>query len=272
MDIGVQLSGELSEAVEKNYSSSSNNINITSHTKNSKPLPSEIFKAVEDRIENDIHSNDDDDPIAARILIKQQKQRREEERQKLLDMRLEQLDQISKKMGKTGGKKSKTVSEQVKKMLIKSRATGNKKLRQEDRFYLQTVLLDETKINNESNNNNGVLSALEDESQNVQQFMSSSYTFYSRVSTIGKIISTASAGSSANSARDVGAELLILTSSQSNDDNDDGAMVYRRLPPTLRLHEAEAKGLVTNFGPVLIRIFKGETDCLASCYTESITI
>ena len=108
--------------------------------------------------------------------------------------------------------------------------------------------------------------------------MSSSYTFYSRVSTIGKFISTASMGSSANNARNVGAELLILTSpQQSNDgtnDSKDGetVMVYRRLPPTLPLHEAEAKGFVANFGRVLIRIFKGETDSVSSCYTESVTI
>ena len=179
-------------------------------------------------------------------------------------MRLAQLDEKINNKNKKGTKgKNKKVSEQVRKMLIKSRAVGNKKLRQEDRFYIDTVLWDETSVENDRYNGS------------IQQTMSSSFMFFSRVATVGKVIST-TAGSLADS-RDKGAELLALTSpvtstsSKEDDNNKINSLVYRRIPPTLPLHDAESKGYFKNFERVIVRIFRAEPGAsISSCYTESI--
>jgi hypothetical protein len=256
----VQLTGDLGTAVKKTVGSST------------KLLPSDVFKAVENRFDindGDNNNNNDDNKVTA-AMVKQQRRKKEENRRKLLDMRLEQLE--SKSAKKSSGsnsnnnktaKKKKKVSDQVKKMLIKSRSEGNKKIRVEDRFYLDTVLLDETKVDVNDNDDSNGDSLLGDESKNVEQFMSSSYMFFSRVATVGKVVSTR-VGSLASS-RDKGAELLVLTSVDSTD-----SMVYRRLPPTLPLHEAESKGYFKNFGRVIVRIFKADVGSVSSCYTESI--
>lgn len=204
-------------------------------------------------------------------------------------MRLEQLENSA--MAKKGGgskkaKKNKKVSDQVKKMLIKSRAEGNKKIRAEDRIYLDVVLFDVTKVKSakdgdDSGNRNENGSEIDgcggsaaegilgDESKQVERFMSSSYMFFSRVATVGKLISTRT-GSSAN-FRDIGAELLVLTSPSNECEGAEDSMVYRRLPPTLPLHEAESRGYFKNFGRVIVRVFKADVDAISNCYTESIT-
>lgn len=233
----VKLTGELGASIAAASSSSSSQL-----------LPSQVLKAVEGRFEHQ-NNKDDDESSDINNKARKKKQRTEEERRKLLDMRLEELDAKSVKKGTSGkAKKNKKVSDQVKKMLIKSRAEGMKKIRNEDRFYLDVVLMDESNV--------------ESDKDGKEQSMSSSYMFFSRVATIGKVVSTRAR--SLTNSRDSGAELLVLTTSS------DDAKVYRRLPPTLPLNEAEAKGYIQNFGRVIVRVFKGEVDSISSGYSKSI--
>jgi len=232
-----------------------------------KPLPSQLFKAVQSRFDDDNDGGMNGNTKETNDNNQKKKRRTEAERRVLLDRRLEELDQ---KVNKSKSKKNKKVSDQVKKMLIKSRAAGNKKVLQCDRFYLNVVLWDDTYTNSASSNGNDCDDALEDVNKDVEQFLSSSYMFHSRVASIGRVISSA-VGSKAD-ARNKGAELLVLTSPSPPPSSSDGSsMVYRRLPPTLPLHEAESKGYFCNFGRVVVRIFQAEEgSSISNCYTQSI--
>ena len=229
--VKVDLQGELGVAMSFNNSST-------------RPLPSQILNAIEGRFNENI---DDDDNNHNHSSLKNctSKRQTDQERKRLIDMRLEELEKKSKK-----STKNKKVSDQVRKMLIKSRAEGNKKVNIEDRIYLDVVLLDESNSDD-----------LKNESTSIS---TSTYMFFSRVATIGKVISDR-VGSLARS-RDKGAELLILMQIQDNE------LVYRRVPPTLPLHELISKGYLENFGRVVVRIFKGEIDSIAAGYTESIDL
>lgn len=226
----IELTGELGAAVKSS---------------SSQLLPSQLLKAVESRFEEAENNQGEDENHKQPT----KRYRAEQERRTFLDMRLDQLEKNAKKTGK-----NKKMSEQVRKMLIKSRAEGDKKVRQEDRFYLEVVLLDES--NKELCDNCDT---------NVEMFMKSTHMFFSRVSTIGKVVS-AGAGSLA-SARDKGAELLVLTETATRDEK-----VYRRLPPTLPIYEAQKKGYIENFGRVIVRIFKGEIDAIAAGYSKPIDL
>ncbi len=229
----IELTGELGAAVK----SSSSQI-----------LPSQLLKAVESRFEEAEYKQGDNESHKQPT----KRHRTEQERRIFLDLRLDQLEKNIKKTGK-----NKKMSEQVMKILIKSRAEGDKKVRQEDRFYLEVVLLDESNIE-----------LCDDCDINVEAFMKSTHMFFSRVATIGKIVSIG-AGSLA-SARDKGAELLVLTETATGSEGDE--KVYRRLPPTLPIYEAEKKGYIQNFGRVIVRIFKGEIDAIAAGYSKSIDL
>ena len=103
--------------------------------------PSEIFTAVEQRSDAEIlqeqHAREQAIASAGndKPKKKKKKKRTEKERAQRLDTLLQNLDD------KSGKKKKKAVSAQVRKMLLKQKSEGNKKLRMEDRFHLEIVCL-----------------------------------------------------------------------------------------------------------------------------------
>ena len=223
-----------------------------------RPLPSQLFQAVQNRFENDetlLASASSFHPTSATTTttttLANVKRRTETERRKQIDARLQKLDE--------NGKQSK-VSAQVKKMLIKSRAEGDKKIRVEDRFYLETVLL--LVMDDDSDSSCGMNSAGSNNSNNSNSnsnsdpsSISSTHRFYSRSSNVGKIVSSAT--KELNLGSDAMAELVVLV--KHGDGNHNGTAsdtVYRRLPNTMPLYEAERSSYLSSFDRAIVRVFR----------------
>jgi hypothetical protein len=192
-----------------------------------KPKPSEIFQAVENRT---IAHEENGRSLPIKD-ISTAKKRTEEERRAKINLHLERLKR---------SKKHDRVSTQVKKMLIKSSAKGEKKVRMEDRFYLETILLDERYP---STDHDG-----------------SEYCFFSRAGTIGHVIAARING--LNLGRNHMAELLIVLQDIENE------TVMRRLPTTMHLYDAIGKDILKEFDQVIVRIY----DATETNATENIGV
>ena len=181
--------------------------------------PSEIFSAVSSRAENDI----DDQQHGQQSKPPAKKKRSEKERTERLDRYIQNLTRTSK-----DGKK-KRVSDKVRSMLIKSRAEGNKKLRMEDRFHLELFCLMDADDN-----------ALASTAATSTDSAASTYKFFSRATTAGKVASSVSGPI----GKDMSAEFLVSVNNN-----------YRRLPNTMSLHDAQQAGWLHDFDFVIIRTF-----------------
>jgi len=258
-DKKVVLTGQLASLVSSSSITKESNNNHTTM----RPLPSQVLESIQNRHENtDNTIASKDDESTYQNSYKHKIRRKEEERRKLLDRQIQILEQNQiAAAGKT--QKSDKVCEQVKKMLIKSRAEGDTKIRMLDRFFLEVLLLDETKENNESSTGDMCTNDDDDVSNYNNISLSSSYMFYSRVATVGKIIDTLFAVSK----RDVAAEVLVscILSNLS-----ESSMVYRRLPSTMPLYEAERNGYIKNFDRIIVRVFR-VGDGGEFSYTVSVT-
>jgi hypothetical protein len=197
-------------------------------------MPSEIFDAVARRdVASPVITSTTSIPIR---MTKKQRRRTEGERTRRLDAILQNLN----KQSSLGGKKKKAVSEKVRKMLLKSRSEGNSKVRMEDRFHLELV-----KVCDCDASDNGDCDA-------------SSYRFYSRQTTVGKVASSLVG----NIGNDKASEFLVrfptpLVSTAVNADKNTTKQPqrYRRLPNTMTLHDAERAGWIWEFDVVLVRIY-----------------
>ncbi|CAB9503339.1 expressed unknown protein [Seminavis robusta] len=162
-------------------------------------LPSQVLESVTRRFDDDETMTTSQSTTTA--LSKQQRALQEKERAKRLDERIQKLND-----------KNKPVSDQVRKMLIKSRATGSKSLKQQDRIYFDICTI-----------------SIGQEDQ--------CFRYYSIQDTIGKGIISTFTCSSSNKEDDVQAELLIRRK------EEEGA-IYRRLPNLMRVYEAIERGFL----------------------------
>ena len=192
-----------------------------------KPKPSEIFQAVENRL----IAHEENGRYFAVQDGSNVKKRTEEERRAKINERVKRLECI---------KKHDKVSNQVKKMLIKSSAIGDKKIRVEDRFYLEIVLVDERYPSTEHDK--------------------SEYCFFSLSKTIGHVIASQTNG--LDIARNHMAELLIVLEDATS------GTVLRRLPTTMHLYAAKSKCIMKEFDQVIVRIY----DTTESTATKTIDI
>jgi hypothetical protein len=203
-------------------------------------LPSQVIEAAQNRFQSD--------PPAASMSINHTnpvKRRTEKERKAQIDARLQKLDEI------TCTKKQSKVSVQVKKMLIKSRAEGDKKIRADDRFYLETVLIDDTtricdpvRVGGGATATNAAAAWGES---------TSTYRFYSTASNVGKIVSSATKNVHNSGKNDTMAELLVLVNGKEG--GLESSSMYRRLPNTMRIYEAQKSEYLSSFDRVIVRIF-----------------
>jgi len=180
---------------------SSNRVQLVDQPSGMKP--SEVLHYVTQRFEDD-----EDDSEAARVVRRQKRQERrvkEKARHAKLEERIKNLGAI-----KSG------TSEQVRKMLLKSRCTGVKSLRMEDRVYLQVALMK-------------------------GETVSEDFQYFSRQDTVARLVQSMSGDARPPQE----AELLISSSDQT----------YRRLPLTLRLYEAIEKGWLKESDTIVIRFF-----------------
>ncbi|KAL7532438.1 hypothetical protein ACHAXR_004621 [Thalassiosira sp. AJA248-18] len=219
----------------------------TTHGHTTEMKPSDIFNAVEQRSDHD--DNMQQNTSSSSKPKNKKPKRSEKERTQRLDALLQNLDAKSSSSGSSSTKKKKkAVSEKVRTMLLKSRSEGNKKLRMEDRFHLEVVRLwdvgaaaeiDTSTTNKQKNSNNN------------EGDSGSSYRFFSRQTTAGKVASTMAP--SLGSAK--AAELLISYPPAGNAELMQHEKRYRRLPNTMSLHDAQTAGWVKDFDMVVVRIY-----------------
>jgi len=198
--------------------------------------PSEIFNAVETRADAEIQLEQQQRQANTSNNNKPKKKKKptEKERAQRLDALLQGIDNNNK-----GGKKKKkkAVSAKVRQMLLKQRSEGNKKLRMEDRFHLELVRLwDVSGVVDKQSSNDG----------------STSYKFFSRQSTAGKVASSVAS----NLGKDISTELLVVYPPLLSGGNETQTEKrYKRLPNTMSLHDAQSAGYVNEFDVVVIRIY-----------------
>lgn len=191
----------------------------------SKPMPSQLMESVTKRFETEEENEPSDEQ--AKLLRRQNQERlrqNEQERAQKLEGRIEKLEAES-------SEKNKSVSDQVRKMLVKSRATGNLNLKMQDRIYFQCLMDDGTD-------------------------MKMDYRYFSPQDTFAKIPSTFP-------SRGNNSEVLVRRS------NDDQGHSYKRLPVTMRVYEAMAQSFLTGqVDTLVIRWFQDGDEPTSSILEE----
>ena len=209
------------------------------------PLPSQVLHSVTQRFDD---ADGEEEAAAARRHRRQNraKQRQmERERAGKLEERIRRLRR--KQQQQDGGTKKAVVSEQVQRMLIKSRATGRSDLKVEDRVYLHCILWSD---NDDDNNNVG--EAAED------------YRYYSPQDTVGRVLSSFDNPVKLQMGLK---EMLVSVDNASNASSPE--INYRHLPVGLRLYEAIAQSYLSGkVDTVVIRWYSKEDDVTTSILEE----
>ena len=147
------------------------------------------------------------------------------ERAAKLEQRIARLEDSSK------NKKQKKVSDQVLRMLVKSRATGDKNLKEKDRLYFQCLnLVDDS---NEDPTNESSADAKS----------SKEYRYFSPQDTFAKIAGTFS--NSRKHDKEFFSEVLCRLSVGTSEETSQELPVYGRFPVTMRVYEAQSKGYLS---------------------------
>jgi hypothetical protein len=189
------------------------------------PAPSQVLHAVTKRF------NDSGDEAAtaaagqAAVQIRRQNQQEVAARQA---ERFLKLEQRIRSLQEGSGGKNKKVSDQVRRMLIKSRATGRSDLKMQDRVFLHCMT------------DQGEATMRED------------YRYFSLQDTVGRVLSTFAT----ETGKD--AELLIRRMSKANTsvmNENEETPVYRRLPILMRLYEAISLQYLADIDTVVIRLY-----------------
>lgn len=208
-------------------------------------LPSQILQSVSQRWQED-----DDDDSNLHDKVQTDDQQSESVAARRLRLERERCRKLQEKILQLERKES-AVSQQVRRMLIKSRATGRDNLAMQDRVYLHCIV-----VGNESQI---IL-------QEHETILRDDFCFFSRQDTMGKIVETlvkslAPSTVNATDKDQFRAEFLIRRPTRLAADNlqqDDA--VYRRLPSTMRLYEAMADNLIQSFDSIVVRCYHHPTE------------
>jgi hypothetical protein len=176
-----------------------------------RPLPSQVMGSVTKRFETEEQLEKATNDEAIQLRIQNQVQRRKIE----LD-RAKKLDERIKKLEENTSEKNKNVSDQVRRMLVKSRATGDKKLKMQDRVYFQCMLDDD-----------GALT----------RTLTKEFRFFSPQDTFARIAASFSSKQGCTNS-----EVLI----KRKDPDDASVTTYRRFPVAMRVYEAIADTYLTD--------------------------
>jgi len=169
----------------------------------------------------------------------------QEQSQQDLQQRIHAAFQCLEDNSSNPAKKKKKPSKQVRSMLIKSKSTGNVRVKSEERLYLEVILFHDDQPGSSSITKDTV---------------SSSYRFFSKLNDMQHIITVCGTGSKPGKASDrVQVELIV-----ERPDNNSAAegSVYKALPKALKLGDAIQQGYIENFGRVLIRICNNDESYL----------
>ncbi len=233
--------------VDVQYNSSHGNKNDTSDTtkrvqfndptlninssKNTIPLPSQVMETVSNRFaaeerEEEMRRMETSEASVTGLRRKTIAQK-EVERAAKLDQRIAMLEEQSN--GKKS-KKKKKVSDQVLRMLVKSRATGDKNLKDRDRLYFQClILVDDTTDTNEST---------------ADANSSKEYRYFSPQDTFAKIANSFS-NSRPNENKELFSEILCRRSAGQTEDASTASSLYGRFSVTMRIYEAQSEGYLS---------------------------
>jgi len=141
-------------------------------------------------------------------------------------------------------KKKKATSKQVRNMLIKSKATGNARLRPEERVHLEVLLFHDT-------------------GDAIPSSRSKSFRYFSKQHCVKHVVAVCGSAGSATPVNDGRAELIAPRPPAAAA----APPCYRALPATLTLSKALGEGALEDFGRVMVRI-RGE-DQVAVCDGQS---
>ena len=149
-----------------------------------RPKVSEMMAAVANRdVGNGVAPVVSRDKAAAERAKKAAAKRKKEARRTArLDEAIRRIDECNEKSSSKKSKTNANISAQVKRMLIKSRAVGKKSLRDEDRFYVEILFVDDTVSDRTG------AGAKEHNADGE----SSSYHFFSRVAKVGIVATSVS--------------------------------------------------------------------------------
>lgn len=182
-------------------------------------LPSQVLHSVTQRFDDDHDETAATDASRVRQQNKLLRQQVDEARARKLEERIRKLSEAEKK----------PVSDQVRRMLIKSGATGRAGLKVEDRVYLRCVLWDDDNKDDLSNKE--------------------IYRYFSIQDTVGRALSTFAPPTQ---HRQNEVEMLVAVGSG-------GEVNYRRLPVPMRFYEALAHSfLLGAVDTVVIRWYSPE--------------
>jgi hypothetical protein len=193
---------------------------------NRNALPSQVLRSVAERFQQDDKEDNSNDALRIRLENKKKKQQAILLRHRRLDAYIQRL--------KTCAYGNQNISEQVHKMLIKSRATGRTNIQIQDRVYLHCILWydTDTMTNDDGDNNN-----------NNNNNPNESYKYFSIQDSIGHALDTFSITSQQQQNQYQAKEMLIQIQRHNIDEdilNDDVVETngYRRFPSILRFYEA----------------------------------
>lgn len=206
-------------------------LNVSGST-NSIPLPSQVMETVSNRFsaeerDEELRRSSEASVVTRRRPNAQQRAQKELQRAAKLDQRIAMLEeQTNDKMSN----KKKKVSEQVLRMLVKSRATGDKNLKERDRLYFQClILVDDTDDTNTISANDT---------------LSKEYRYFSPQDTFAKIANSFS-NSRPKGNKEIFSEVLCRRSTNQTEDGSGASPLFGRFPVTMRVYEAQSEGYLT---------------------------
>ena len=197
--------------------------------RSSEPLPSQVMASVTKRFQEDTDAAETQASEARvlRLLNQVNERKRRIDRAAKLDQRIQRLDALS-------SEKTKKVSDQVRRMLVKSRATGDRRLEQKDRLYFECL----------------VDTGAEDEA------LEREFRFFSPQDTFARVGSSFKQPHKEKELTNV--EILVKRTLETGEE-------YRRLPVTMRLYEAlSATFLTGNLDKLIVRWFSADSNSTPS--------
>jgi hypothetical protein len=238
--------------------------NPTLHSADQPLLPSHVMASVANRFEDDDDFEIPTDVLEqeARIIRRQNKEeqlQRERTRVAKLEARIMRLEEQPLQASEGKAQKNRNISDQVLRMLVKSRATGEERLKMQDRVYFQCIVFTDTAPSKTCG-------------QKYDQG-TTEYRYFSPQDTFARIASSFSSGSTND--KDMFSEVLcrqVVT--EADDTSNAGVAVHRRLPITMRVYEAIAQGFLKDpdqVNTLIIRRFKDREDSTPSIVQKDTT-
>eukprot|EP00532_Pseudo-nitzschia_australis_P007494 CAMPEP_0168169594 /NCGR_PEP_ID=MMETSP0139_2-20121125/3723_1 /TAXON_ID=44445 /ORGANISM="Pseudo-nitzschia australis, Strain 10249 10 AB" /LENGTH=683 /DNA_ID=CAMNT_0008087027 /DNA_START=85 /DNA_END=2137 /DNA_ORIENTATION=- len=257
------------------------------------PLPSQVMETVANRFAAEeweeesgrTKSTTESSVAALRRKNLQNRIQKEKERTAKLEKRIAMLEEQLNDSTCNNSKqnKKKKISDQVLRMLVKSRATGDKNLKLLDRLYCQCLVL----VDNNNDNDNDHASTNDDNAGSTNATSldnsgsSKEYRYFSPQDTFAKIANSFQNPLVDEKNQELFSEVLCRRPAESVEVTKAQFLVHRRFPVTMRVYEAISKGYLVvtkkqhNYldDVLIVRWYKDREDATLDIqHDETITI